>query len=99
MSKDRFDRGALYGLLPAVVRQRDSQIDGQPLKKVLEVFGKQADSLKEKIEEANANFFVETCDPQALPYIADLIGYRSPEADFAKGCCEDDLGAAAQGNT
>jgi len=76
MSNARFERGALYGLLPAVVRHRDSLIDGRPLKKVLEVFGKQADLLEEKIEEANANFFVETCDPRALPYVADLIGYR-----------------------
>ncbi|MBR1214655.1 hypothetical protein [Bradyrhizobium sp. JYMT SZCCT0180] len=76
MTKARFEKGALYGLLPAVVRHRDSQIDGKPLEKVLKQFGQQADLLEKKIEEANANFFVETCDPQALPYIADLIGYR-----------------------
>jgi hypothetical protein len=75
MSKGRFRDGELYRLLPAVIQHRDG-LTGGPLKKVLEDFGIEADRLEEKIQDAYANFFVETCGSQELAYIADLIGYR-----------------------
>ena len=76
MSQNRFENGELYRLLPTVIRSRDGQIVGEPLKKVLEDFGQQADRVEEKIQKSYANFFVETCAAQQLAYIADLIGYR-----------------------
>ncbi|MBN8992430.1 MAG: hypothetical protein J0H42_29685 [Rhizobiales bacterium] len=76
MKKGHFEDGDLYRLLPSVIRHRDSLIDGKPLERVLRQFGKRADRLEEKIEESYVNLFIETCGPQELAYIADLVGYR-----------------------
>src|SRR5438270_10666882 len=65
----------LYKLLPAVYRQRDAE-QGQPLRSLLEVIGEQVNVIEADIAQLYENWFIETCQDWAVPYIADLIGYR-----------------------
>lgn len=66
----------LYNLLPSVYRQRDSDF-GEPLRALLAVIAEQADRVEQDIEGLYRNWFIETCDDWVVPYIGDLIGYRS----------------------
>lgn len=80
MSAGRFEgkkneEGALYHLLPEVVRERDRETGGQLLRD-LQAFGARADAIEKAIADAYSNFFIETANPWFLPYIADLVGYR-----------------------
>src|SRR5262249_28141315 len=63
-------------LLPAVIRQRDSAAGDTLRDPFLTALGKQIDAVQKEIAKASTNSFVETCDRNALPYIADLVGYR-----------------------
>src|SRR5215211_3663869 len=65
----------LYELLPAVYRQRDAE-QGQPLRALLQVIGKQVDVVEEDISQLYENWFIETCQDWLVPYIGDLVGYR-----------------------
>jgi hypothetical protein len=65
----------LYDLLPAVYRQRDEE-NGQPLRDLLRVIGKQVDVVEEDIDQLYENWFIETCQDWVVPYLGDLIGYR-----------------------
>lgn len=69
-SKDR-----LYDLLPAIYRKRDAE-QGYPLRALLEVISEQVNVVEEDINGLYENWFIETCQDWALPYISDLIGYR-----------------------
>lgn len=90
MNKDQFENGGLYRLLPVVVRQRDEQTEGQ-LSKTLVAFGQQADRIAAKITRSYDDFFVETADPQALRYIADLVGYRPISTPEPAGATTDSV--------
>jgi hypothetical protein len=70
------DPDKLYNLLPAVHRIRDSE-QGEPLRHLLAVITQQVGILEEDLEQLYDNQFIETCAPWVLPYIGDLIGYRS----------------------
>ena len=70
----RSDR--LYDLLPAVHRMRDEERGG-PLRALLSVIGEQVDVVEQDIARLYDNWFIETCDDWVVPYIADLIGYRT----------------------
>jgi hypothetical protein len=65
----------LYDLLPAVYRQRDEQ-EGQPLRALLQVIGEQVEIVESEIDQLYANWFIETCEPWAVPYIGELLGYQ-----------------------
>ncbi|SHJ55654.1 hypothetical protein SAMN05444159_0910 [Bradyrhizobium lablabi] len=69
----------LYDLLPAVYRQRDLEVGG-PLLGLLGVIAEQVDVVESDIAQLYENWFIETCDDWAVPYIGDLIGYRPPDA-------------------
>lgn len=70
----------LYDLLPAIHRVRDAE-QGFPLRDLLRVLGTQADVLRNDITRLYDNWFIETCDDWAVPYIGDLLGYSLlPEA-------------------
>lgn len=80
----------LYQLLPALYRIKDAE-NGYPLKAVLDLAGAQADMVKDNIEGLWDDFFIETCAPWVIPYIADLVGNnpihevaRRRRADVAK---------------
>lgn len=65
----------LYDLLPAVYRARDAE-RGYPLRALLRVIAEQVDVVEGDIARRYENWFVETAEDWAVPYIADLIGYR-----------------------
>lgn len=84
--------GQLYALLPVYIRQRDLETDGQPLRALLDVVDEQMTVIETDIARLYENWFIETCSEWAVPYIADLIGYRpllagaagvGPRADVA----------------
>ncbi|HEY2477051.1 MAG TPA: hypothetical protein VGI19_19880 [Candidatus Cybelea sp.] len=66
----------LYALLPTAVRIRDLAADGQPLRSILSVICEQVDLVENNIAQLYANWFIETCQEWAVPYIGDLIGYQ-----------------------
>jgi hypothetical protein len=65
-----------YELLPAFYRLRDSEA-GWPLRALLQAMQEQADVVERDIDRLYDNWFIETCDPWVVPYIGELIGYRS----------------------
>ena len=56
--------------LPAIYRQRD---DGS-LRALLELIGEQLDDLDADLAQLYDNWFIETCEDWAVPYIGDLLG-------------------------
>ncbi len=70
-----FDADKLYSLLPAVYRLRDAQTGGA-LRALVEILADQAQIVERDIEQLYDNWFIETCDEWAVPYIGDLIGAR-----------------------
>jgi hypothetical protein len=72
----RYDPDQLYNLLPAIHRIRDVE-KGEPLRQLLALITQQVGILEEDLEQLYDNQFIETCAPWVLPYIGDLIGYRS----------------------
>jgi hypothetical protein len=63
----------LYQSLPAIYRIRD-ETQGWPLRALLEIIGEQADAMDRNIATLCENWFIETCQPWAVPYIGDLLG-------------------------
>jgi hypothetical protein len=65
----------LYELMPVVYRLHDAQ-QGYPLKALLRVINEQVDLVEADIAQLYENWFIETCEDWAVPYIADLVGYE-----------------------
>jgi hypothetical protein len=65
----------LYQLLPAIYRIRDAEL-GQPLRALIAVIAEQAAVVEEDMGRLYENWFIETCDEWAVPYIGDLLGVR-----------------------
>lgn len=63
----------LYSLLPALYRLRDRE-GGQALRALLAVIEKQLQAIEDDITGLYDNWFIETCEPWAIPYLAELIG-------------------------
>lgn len=68
----------LYTLLPAVYRLRDAE-QGYPLRALLRVIDEQAEVVEDDIAQLYENWFVETCQDWVVPYIGELVGYRSAQ--------------------
>ena len=68
----------LYGLLPAFHRLADAQ-RGYPLRALLRVINEQVNIVEDDITQLYENWFIETCEDWAVPYIADLIGSVPPQ--------------------
>lgn len=66
----------LYELLPAIHRLRDAERRG-PLRELLDVIAREIDVLEEDLAQFYDDQFIETCAPWVVPYLGDLIGYRS----------------------
>ncbi|HLK88338.1 MAG TPA: hypothetical protein VKZ18_00510, partial [Polyangia bacterium] len=62
----------LYALLPLFVRQRDAE-NGQPLRALLAIMETQFQRVEDDIAGLYDNWFIETCAPWVIPYIADLL--------------------------
>lgn len=71
-----FDLDRLYSMLPAVYRMRDFQ-EGEPLKALLSVMVEQIEALEEDLAQLYDDQFIETCADWVVPYIGNLVGYRS----------------------
>jgi hypothetical protein len=69
----RMDR--LYRLLPAIYRMRDAE-QKYPLQALLRVIASQVNVVEDDIDQLYRDWFIETSDDWAVPYIGDLIGYR-----------------------
>lgn len=67
------DPDRLYQLLPAVYRERD-EAEGLPLRALLRIIADQDRILYAGIGRLWDNFFIETCDRWAIPYLGDLVG-------------------------
>jgi hypothetical protein len=67
-----FDPNSLYGLLPAVYRERDAALN-YPLRGLLRLAGNQAALLDGDIAQLYNNLFIETCADWVIPYIGDLV--------------------------
>jgi hypothetical protein len=63
----------LYGLLPTIYRQTDIPRD-TPLRALFTILQEQHDRLDSDIARLYDNWFVETCEPWVLPYLAELLG-------------------------
>lgn len=66
----------LYMLLPALHRMRD-EVRGGPLRELLKVIDEQLQMIEEDIDRLYDNWFIETCDDWVVPYLGDLVGYRT----------------------
>lgn len=71
----RPDVDRLYNLLPSIYRQKDIA-KGQPLRALLAVIENELRAIEDDIEGLYRNYFIETCDEWAVPYIGDLLGIR-----------------------
>ena len=70
------DADALYALLPAVYRTRDTAAGG-PLRALFGVLAAQSDIVAQNLAQLYDDQFIETCEPWVIPYLGDLIGYNS----------------------
>jgi hypothetical protein len=66
----------LFDLLPQHHRRRDAEIGG-PLRALLGVVAEQLDLVATDIELLYDDWFIETCADWAVPYLGDLVGYRT----------------------
>ena len=73
MMNERLDR--LYELMPVIYRIRDSE-QGYPLRALLQVIGEQVNVVEDDITQLYENWFIETAQDWAVPYIGELVGYR-----------------------
>lgn len=71
---ERQDR--LYELLPYIYRLRDSE-QGYPLRELLRVIAEQVNHVEDNITQLYDNWFIETAEDWAVPYIGDLVGYEA----------------------
>jgi hypothetical protein len=70
----------LYDLLPMILRERDAA-RGSPLRALMDVLGVGYDHLAGDIDRLYDDWFIETCDPAIIPYIAALLDMRGiPDA-------------------
>lgn len=75
----------LIELLPTVYRLRDAA-QGDPLRALLRVIGREVQRVEDDIERLYDNWFIETCDEWVVPYLGDLLGVRMPlDASAADG--------------
>jgi hypothetical protein len=70
------DAAKLLELLPALYRLRDAE-EGGPLRALLSVLADQIAVLEEDLDRLYDDQFIETCADWVVPYLGDLIGYRS----------------------
>ena len=63
----------LYALLPSLLRLRDGEV-GQPLRALLRVCERELVAIEADIAQLYDNWFIETCEPWVVPYLADLLG-------------------------
>lgn len=65
----------LFQRLPGHFRVRDAEA-GHALRALMELFRAELQVLERDIDQLYDNWFVETCEPWVLPYLAELVGAR-----------------------
>ncbi len=65
----------LYDRIPEIYRELDED-QGWPLKALVSLLQDEYDTLHANIEDLYDNWFIETCDPWLVPYIAGLLDVR-----------------------
>lgn len=65
----------LYQLLPDIYRIRDAERN-YPLRAWLRVIAAQVNVIEDDIAQLYDNWFIETCQDWAVPYIGDLLGWK-----------------------
>lgn len=65
----------LYNLLPVIYRIRDAE-QGYPLRELLAVMDEQGALIEQNIATLYGNFFIETAEDWAVPYLGELVGYQ-----------------------
>ncbi|MFD7775661.1 hypothetical protein [Streptomyces sp. NPDC059753] len=70
------DPDGLAALLPRWHLLRDAE-EGEPLRALLAVVAEQLDRVRDGVEQGYDDLFVETAAPWVLPYLGDLVGYRT----------------------
>lgn len=73
----------LVSLVPQQYRVRDAR-EGRPLEALLKVLAEEVRIVEGDIDQLYDNWFIETCEPWVIPYIAALLGQR-PMRDFGAG--------------
>ena len=63
----------LYSLLPGIYRQRDRE-QGQPLQALMAALESEFQALEADMAMLYDDWFIESCEPWTIPYIAELIG-------------------------
>lgn len=66
----------LYDLLPTIYRLRDAE-NNEALKSYLSVFAEQITVIQENVDQLYDDQFIETCADWVVPYIGDLIAYKT----------------------
>ncbi|MCM2387484.1 hypothetical protein [Streptomyces albipurpureus] len=67
----------LSELITLHIRKSDAE-NGSALRALLAVIGEQVDLVQTDLERLYDNWFVETAESWAVPYLGDLVGYRLP---------------------
>ena len=65
----------LARLLPRHHRALDAE-EGRPLEALLRLLAHELDIVEEDIDHLYDDWFIETCEPWAIPYLGDLVGAR-----------------------
>jgi hypothetical protein len=68
-------RQRLFELLPQHYRNRDPE-SGRPLEGLLTLLAEELGIVERDLDQLYDNWFIETCEPWAIPYIAALVGAR-----------------------
>lgn len=71
-----YDAEKLFNLLPAIYRLRDAEQDGA-LRQLMALIAEQIALLEAQNQQLYDDQFIETCADWVVPYIGDLIGYRT----------------------
>ncbi|MEV0172043.1 hypothetical protein AB0I00_13110 [Streptomyces sp. NPDC050803] len=66
----------LAALLPRWHLLRDAE-EGEALRALLAVMAEQLDRVRDGVQQGYEDLFVETAAPWVLPYLGDLVGYRT----------------------
>jgi hypothetical protein len=66
----------LFELLPQHHRNRDPE-NGRQLEALIALLGDELKIVERDIDQLYDNWFIETCEPWAIPYLAALVGARA----------------------
>jgi hypothetical protein len=93
----RFTKERLYSLLPAIYRTHDAKL-GSPLEALIGIIAEEVEVIENDIGNLYANWFIETCDEWAIPYIGDLVGAQIPFSSKKKTASSSSSSTSSSSN-